>query len=118
MFIVPQNAEKEVAVLNCVQRFFSSLKVGQLLKQCNGTKEKGVSAVPDLLKNTFYHFLNSTKTNWLRFTSMLASEIINNEFSNLTAEKRANVFIVDDTLFNRTSCKKTELGSESLIMLK
>ena len=79
MFIVPQNAEKEVAVLNCVQRFFSSLKVGQLLKQCNGTKEKGVSAVPDLLKNTFYHFLNSTKTNWLRFTSMLASEIINNE---------------------------------------
>ena len=118
MFIVPQNAEKEVAVLNCVQRFFSSLKVGQLLKQCNGTKEKGVSAVPDLLKNTFYHFLNSTKTNWLRFTAMLASEIINNEFSNLTDEKRANVFIVDDTLFNRTSCKKTELGSESLIMLK
>lgn len=49
---------------------------------------------------------------------MLASEIINNEFSNLTDEKRANVFIVDDTLFNRTSCKKTELGSESLIMLK
>ena len=29
----------------------------------------------------------------------------------LTDEKRTNVFIVDDTLFNRTGCKKTELVS-------
>lgn len=27
-------------------------------------------------------------------------------------EKRKNVFIVDDSLFSRTSCKKTELGSK------
>lgn len=65
----------------------------------------------DFSKNTFYRFLNSTKTNWLRFTSMLASGIINDEIKVLTDEKRANVFIVDDTLFGRTSCKKTELGS-------
>lgn len=62
-------------------------------------------------KNTFYRFLNSAKTNWFRFTSMLASQIINNEVKTLTDEKRTNVFIIDDTLFNRTSCKKTELGS-------
>ena len=62
-------------------------------------------------KNTFYRFMNSVKTNWLRFTSALASEIINHEIKSLTDEKRVNVFIVDDTLFHRTSCKKTELGS-------
>lgn len=32
------------------------------------------------------------------------------DFSN--DEKRSNVFILDDTLFNRTSCKKTELASK------
>lgn len=137
MSIISQDNTNEVAVLDCVQRFFSSHKVGKLLKKCNGTKEKGVPAISllkyklsnvfvgrsmymqqrtgsfkeDFCKNTFYRFLNSTKTNWLRFTSSLASEIINDEIENLTDEKRANVFIVDDTLFNRTSCKKTELGS-------
>lgn len=137
MSIISQNNENEVAILDCVQRFFSSHKVGSLLKKCNGTKEKGVPAISILRyklsnvftgrsmymqqrtgsfkegfsKNTFYRFLNSSKTNWLRFTSSLASEIINDDIKNLTDEKRVNVFIVDDTLFNRTSCKKTELGS-------
>ena len=137
MSIISQDSENEVAVLDCVQRFFSSHKIGSLLKKCNGTKEKGVSAVSllryklsnvfvgrsmymqqrtgsfkeDFSKNTFYRFLNSTKTNWLRFTSLLASRIINNEIQDLTDENRTNVFIVDDTLFSRSSCKKTELGS-------
>ena len=137
MSIISQNSENEVAVIDCVQRFFSSHKIGSLLKKCNGTKEKGVSAVSllryklsnvfvgrsmymqqrtgsfkeDFSKNTFYRFLNSTKTNWLRFTSLLASRIINNEIQDLTDENRTNVFIVDDTLFSRSSCKKTELGS-------
>lgn len=137
MSIISQNSENEVAILDCVQRFFSFHKVGSLLKKCNGAKEKGVPAISllryklsnvfvgrsmymqqrtgsfkeDFSKNTFYRFLNSTKTNWLRFTSMLASQIINDEVKCLTDEKRSNVFIIDDTLFNRTSCKKTELGS-------
>ena len=137
MSIISQDNTNEVAIFDCVQRFFSSHKVGSLLKKCNGTKEKGVPAISllkyklsnvfvgrsmymqqrtgsfkeDFCKNTFYRFLNSTKTNWLRFTSSLASQIINDEIKNLTDKKRANVFIVDDTLFNRTSCKKTELGS-------
>ena len=137
MSIISQDNTNEVAIFDCVQRFFSSHKVGSLLKKCNGTKEKGVPAISllkyklsnvfvgrsmymqqrtgsfkeDFCKNTFYRFLNSTKTNWLRFTSSLASQIINDEIKNLTDKKRANVFIVDNTLFNRTSCKKTELGS-------
>lgn len=65
----------------------------------------------DFSKNTFYRFLNSPKTNWLRFTSLLAADIVNNDIEKLTDESRKNVFIIDDSLFNRTSCKKTELGS-------
>lgn len=108
------------------------------MKKCNGTKEKGVPAISlfryrlgtvfsdrsmymqmrtgsfkeDFSKNAVYRFLNSAKTKWLRFTTALASTIINDEVKELTDEKRSNVFILDDTLFNRTSCKKTELGSK------
>ena len=134
MSIVSQNNSKENALLDCVQKFYVKYRVGKLLKQCTGTKEKGVSAVSllkyklgniftgrsmymqqrtgsfkeDFSKNTFYRFLNSTKTNWLRFTSLLAAEIINNDIRDLTADSRKNVFIIDDSLFSRTSCKKTE----------
>ena len=123
---------------DCVQRFFSKHHVGKLLARCNGMKEKGISPVSLLRyklsnifvgrsmymqqqtgsfkeafsKNTFYRFLNSAKTNWLRFTSLLAADIVNNNIRDLTNQERKNVFIIDDSLFNRTSCKKTELGSK------
>ena len=138
MSILPQNHADEVALLDCVQKFFNKHHIGKLLKKCNGTKEKGVSAVSllkyklgnifigrsmylqqrtgsfkeDFSKNTFYRFLNSTKTNWLRFTSLLAADIVNNDIRDLTDASRKNVFIIDDSLFNRSSCKKTELGSK------
>ena len=137
MSIISQNCPEESEVLDCIQRFFSRYRVGSLLKKCNGTKEKGVPAISLLRyklgnifvgrsmymqlrtgtfkegfsKNTFYRFLNSAKTNWLRFTSLLASEIINNDIMGLTDEDRINAFVIDDSLFNRTSCRKTELGS-------
>lgn len=138
MSILSQNNTDEVALFDCVQKFFAKHHVGKLLKQCNGTKEKGVSAISllkyklgniftgrsmymqqrtgsfkeDFSKNTFYRFLNSTKTNWLRFTSLLAADIVNNDIRNLTDASRKNVFIIDDSLFNRTGCKKTELASK------
>ena len=138
MSSIPQNHSNEKALVDCVQRFFSKHHVGQLLARCNGTKEKGVSPVSllryklsnifvgksmymqqrtcsfkeDFSKNTFYRFLNSTKTNWLRFTSLLAADIVDRDIKNLTNDSRKNVFIIDDSLFNRTSCKKTELGSK------
>ena len=137
MSIVSQNNTNEVALVDCIQRFFSKHQVGKLLKKCNGTKEKGVPAITllryklgnifvgksmymqkkigsfkeEFSKNTFYRFLNSTKTNWLRFTTLLAADIINNDLKDLTSEDRKDVFIIDDSLFNRSSCKKTELGS-------
>lgn len=111
MSSIPQNCSDEKALVDCVQRFLSIHHVGKLLARCNGLKEKGVSPISLLRyklsnifvgrsmymqqrtgsfkegfsKNTFYRFLNSTKT---------------------------NVFIIDDSLFDRSSCKKTELGSK------
>ena len=111
MSSIPQNYSDEKALVDCVQRFLSKHHVGKLLARCNGLKEKGVSPISLLRyklsnifvgrsmymqqrtgsfkegfsKNTFYRFLNSTKT---------------------------NVFIIDDSLFDRSSCKKTELGSK------
>ena len=43
---------------------------------------------------------------------LLAADIVNNDIRDLTDQGRKNVFIIDDSLFNRTSCKKTELGSK------
>ena len=137
MSIVSQNSTNEEALVDCIQRFFSKHHIGKLLKKCNGTKEKGVPAITLLRyklgnifvgksmymqqkigsfkeafsKNTYYRFLNSTKTNWLRFTTLLAADIVNNDLKKLTSEERKDVFIIDDSLFNRSSCKKTELGS-------
>ena len=34
--------------------------------------------------NTFYRFLNSAETNWLRFTSLLAADVINHGIKELT----------------------------------
>ena len=138
MSSIPQNYFVENDLIDCVQRFFSKHHVGRLLARCNGMKEKGVSSVSLLRyklsnifvgrsmymqqrtgsfkeafsKNTFYRFLNSSKTNWLRFTSLLAADIVNHDIRDLTDPERKNVFIIDDSLFNRTSCKKTELGSK------
>ena len=138
MSSMPQNYSDEKALVDCVQRFFSKHHVGKLLYKCNGMKEKGVSPVSLLRyklsnifvgrsmymqqrtgsfkeafsKNTFYRFLNSSKTNWLRFTSLLAADIVIYDIKGLTDDTRRNVFIIDDSLFDRTSCKKTELGSK------
>ena len=141
MSSIPQNHSDEKDLVDCVHRFFSKHHVGKLLAKCNGMKEKGISPVSllryklsnifvgrsmymqrrtgsfkeEFSKNTFYRFLNSlnsAKTNWLRFTSLLAADIINHDIRDLTNQERKNVFIIDDSLFNRTSCKKTELGSK------
>ena len=50
------------------------------------------------------------KTNWLRFTTLLSREV-SKTIEPLTGEDRINAFVVDDSLFERTSCKKIELGS-------
>lgn len=136
MSIISQNQQDE-KLFNTISRFFMTFKIGDLLRKCNACKQKGVPVLDifkyklcnifsdrsmymqmktnsfreSFSKNTFYRFLDSAKTNWLRFTTLLSKKVIDS-LEPLTSEDRINAFIVDDSLFERTSCKKTELGAK------
>ena len=123
-------------LFNAISSFFCTFGIGNLLRKCNAQKEKGVPVIDifkyklcnvfadrsmymqqktgsfreSFSKNTFYRFLNSPKTNWLRFTTLLSKKV-SDTVEPLTSDDRVNAFVVDDSLFERTSCKKTELGS-------
>ena len=100
--------EKGISPVSLLRCKLSNIFVGRSMYMQRRTG----SFKEEFSKNTFYRFLNSAKTNWLRFTSLLAADIMNNDIRGLTNDSRKNVFIIDDNLFNRTSCKKTELGSK------
>lgn len=61
-------------------------------------------------KISFYRFMNDPKINWLRFTTFLSRKVADT-VEPLTDAERVNAFVVDDSLFERTSCKRIELGS-------
>ena len=128
--------QKDKELFNAITSFFSTFKIGNLLRKCNAQKEKGVPVLDifkyklcnvfsdrsmymqqktgsyreKFSKNTFYRFMNNSRINWLRFTSIL-SKAVADTIEPLTGDDRINAFVVDDSLFERTSCKKTELGS-------
>ena len=56
--------------------------------------------------------MRSQVINWLKFTTMLASVIINRTIRPLTSADRATAFIIDDSMFRRTGYKSTELASK------
>ncbi len=133
--ILPQDQEGQ-KLFCTISSFFGKFGIGKLLRKCNAHKEKGVPVIDifkyklcnvfsdrsmymqqktgsfreTFSKNTFYRFLNSTKTNWLRFTTLLSKKVADS-IEPPTNEERINAFVVDDSLFERTNCKKTELGS-------
>ena len=133
--ILPQDHDGQ-ELYNAISSFFSNFKVGNLLRKCNAQKEKGIPVLDvfkyklcnvfsdrsmymqqktgsfkeSFSKNTFYRFLNSPKTNWLRFTSLL-SKAVADVVEPLTADDRVNAFVVDDSLFDLTNYRKTELES-------
>ena len=132
---LPQDQDGQ-DLFNAISSFFTRFGVGKLLRKCNAQKEKGVPVLQifkyklcnvfsdrsmymqqktgfyreSFSKNTFYRFLNGQKTNWLRFTTLLSKAVVD-AVEPLTDKDRVNAFVVDDSLFERTSCKKTELGS-------
>ena len=119
-----------------INAFFNSFNIGTLLKKVGAYKTKGVPAVAvfqllfalvfthkslfqtlrsdgtgNIAKDTFYRFLNSCNINWRRFVHLLAGKIIHEKLKNLTNQERVNVFIVDDTLYERKRSFKVELLS-------
>ncbi len=118
--ILPQDQDGQ-ELFNAISSFYRKFKIGDLLRKCNASKEKGVP-VMDVFKyklcnvfagrsmymqqktgsfrelfskNTFYRFLNSRKVNWLRFTTVLSKKIAD-AIEPLTDEDRINAFVVDD----------------------
>ena len=63
-------------------------------------------------KNTVYRFLNSAKTNWLRFTTLFSEMVVNQFMRNLASDEREDAFIIDDTLYAKAGYKKSELVSK------
>ena len=136
MSIISQNNIKSQETESAISRFLKNYRIGELLYKCNAGKAKGF-AVIDVFryllslvfcdrsmymqiatsrytevfgKNTVYRFLENSKTNWERFTLLLSAKITR-LFGSLTSEDRADVFIIDDSLYSKTGYKKTELVS-------
>lgn len=137
MSIVSQkmNAENRFAVT--VDHFFKKFSLGSILKESNAYKEKGIPCVQVFKvllmlafsgKNLFmnyatenhdipfardvvYRFLNSIHINWQRFLYLLSAKVINHHIDPLTADNRADAFVIDDSFYSRTRSKSVELLS-------
>lgn len=135
MSSIPQSTKNENEISDFVSKFIGEFHLGKLLFQCNAGKVKGIPVMDvfryllclifsdrsmymqrktgvfeaGFCKNTVYRFLNSTKTNWVRFTTLLSASIINGFMKPLTSDERKDVFIIDDSLFDRSRSAKTEL---------
>ena len=135
MSSIPQNSENRNEIFNSVTYFMNNFQVGKLLFKCNAGKTKGIPVIEvfrylfclifsersmymqrktgifdgSFCKNTVYRFFNNAKINWSRFTTLLSSRIINDFMKPLTDESCKDVFIIDDSLFERSRSKKTEL---------
>ncbi len=138
MSIVPLNLTDEKNISCSIQNFIANFNVVSLLRKCGGNKLKGVpflvlftyvlsNAFRDssfymqqlmgalkgsFSKNTYYRFMTNQKMNWLRFTTLLSERIISSHIRPLTSEDRATCFVIDDSLYERTGYKKTELVSK------
>jgi DDE superfamily endonuclease len=135
MKIITQNYENDKKVSSSITNFLKKYKVSSILKNSNAYKTKGVAVITlfqylfslifvnrsmymnmltgkhneNFAKDTVYRFLNSTSINWMNFTSLLSAKIATSNITKLTDEKRVNVLIIDDTMFERNSSKKVEL---------
>ena len=76
--------EKGISPVSLLRYKLSNIFVGRsmYMQRRTGSFKEAFS------KNTFYRFLNSAKTNWLRFTSLLAADIVNNDIKGLTNDSR------------------------------
>jgi hypothetical protein len=122
-------------VENRINSFFHNQNLGQLLRQSNIRKEKGVclntlfqfllslaftgknlfrllespDSVEGIGKDTAYRFLNSITANWRQFLLLLSTQVIIQRLLPLTDGSTTKVLIADDTLFSRDRSKRVEL---------
>jgi len=60
-------------------------------------------------KDTVCRFMKMLQINWIRFTTLLSGRIIKEAIIPLDSEERADVLIIDDSMFERNRSKRVEL---------
>ena len=132
---ITQNTQNDKQISKNIRRFFTRFHVSSALKAANAYKKKGIPVseifqylfllifsnrsmymnllsgrnTPAFAKDTVYRFMKMIHINWIRFTTILSGRIINGAIVPLDSEDRANVLIVDDSMFERGRSRKAEL---------
>ena len=132
---ITQATQNDKQVSKSIKRFFTRFHVSSALKSANAYKRKGIPVTevfqylfllifsnrsmymdlitcrntPSFAKDTVYRFMKMTQINWIRFTTILSSRIIKDAVLPLDSKERANVLILDDSMFERNRSKKVEL---------
>ena len=132
---ITQATQNDKQISKSIKRFFLRFHISSALKESNAYKKRGIPVIkifqymfllifsnrsmymslltgkntPDFAKDTVYRFMKMVQINWIRFTTVLASRIIKDAILPLDSEDRANVLIIDDTMFERNRSKKVEL---------
>ena len=132
---ITQATQNDKQISKSIKRFFTRFNVSSALKLSNAYKKKGIPVMdtfqylfllifsnrsmymnlitgrntPDFAKDTVYRFMKMIQINWIRFTTILSARIIRDAIFPLDSEERANVFIIDDSMFERNRSKKAEL---------
>ena len=132
---ITQATQNDKQISKSIKRFFTRFHVSSALKASNAYKKKDVPVMeifqylfllifsnrsmymnlitgrntPDFAKDTVYRFMKMIQINWIRFTTILSARIIRDAIFPLDSEERANVFIIDDSMFERNRSKKVEL---------
>ena len=132
---ITQANQNDKQISKSIEKFFKRFHISSALKASNAYKKKGIPVIevfqylfllifsnrsmymslitgrntPGFAKDTVYRFMKMLQINWIRFTTLLASRIIRDAIVSLDSEDRVNVFIIDDSMFERNRSKKVEL---------
>ena len=131
---ISRNADNGNSFESSIETFFSQFQIFSIARKAHATKTKGISfkvlwtfLVSVLLsghssfrnfqmqelpfsEKTYRNLLNNPKVDWQLFLACLAQKVTT-YFSSLTSEERKNVFIVDDSMYERLNAKKVELAA-------
>ena len=132
---ITQANQNDKQISKSIEKFFKRFHISSALKASNAYKKNGIPVIevfqylfllifsnrsmymslitgrntPGFAKDTVYRFMKMLQINWIRFTTVLASRIIRDAIVPLDSEDRANVLIIDDSMFERNRSKKVEL---------
>lgn len=132
---ITQNNQNDKQISKSIRRFFTRFRLSSALKAANAYKKKGTPAAeifqylfllifsnrsmymnlltgrntPAFAKDTVYRFMKMLQINWIRFTTVLSGRIIREAVAPLDSGDRADVLIIDDSMFERNRSKKVEL---------